>query len=129
MRLAEASLRKKNKTVVKNIEFFRFAHPYWFSPLLQAVSVASAISDRICIHSNKTLQLEVSAKNLMACDPLSNGCEGGIPLYAWMYWKLKGLVTGGPYDSKIVSDYTHYLYYLGSSTQWLIQRETRLKIL
>lgn len=79
-----------------------FSHTYW---TLQAVSVASAISDRVCIHSNGTRQTEISSKNLMACDQnVADGCEGGVPFYAWLYWRSDGLVSGGPYGSKVVSN-------------------------
>lgn len=68
------------------------------------MSVASTISDRICIHSYGKLQTEISAKNLIACnDWVSDGCGGGVSYYAWLYWKSEGIVTGGLYGSNIVS--------------------------
>lgn len=71
----------------------------------QAVSVATTISDRICIHSEGQLQPEISARNLLSCDHTegSDGCFGGWPYYALVYWTKNGLVTGGSYGSKSVS--------------------------
>lgn len=68
----------------------------------QAVSVATTISDRICIHSNGKLQPEISGRHLMTCSR-GYGCYGGGPFIAWAYWKSDGLVTGGSYGSKVVS--------------------------
>lgn len=75
------------------------------------MSVATAISDRICIHSDQTLQTEISARNLLACTK-PDGCYGGNPLYAWNYWKKTGIVSGGAYGSNIVSIVTRMLCFL-----------------
>lgn len=68
----------------------------------QAVSIASVISDRVCIHSDTKLQPRISARNLLTCAP-SYGCNGGIVNIAWHYWKSNGVVTGGAYGSHVVS--------------------------
>lgn len=68
----------------------------------QAISVASVISDRICIHSDGKVQPKISARNLLACDQVSYGCRGGVIPHAFSYWIQNGLVTGGPYESDIV---------------------------
>jgi len=68
-----------------------------------AVSVAGAMSDRMCIHENA--QILVSAENLMSCCyglPLFScgmGCNGGQPFFAWRYWQNTGIVNGGFYGS------------------------------
>lgn len=72
--------------------------------LFQAVSVATAIQDRICIHSDGKLQPQISARNLLSCEKLSAGCNGGFSINAWLYWKQYGLVSGGPYGSNVVSN-------------------------
>ena len=65
-----------------------------------ALSTVGAMSDRYCIASNGTLQIEVSAEDLITCGP-GPGCDGGIAQFAWLYWLNPGLVTGGAYGSKV----------------------------
>nr|CAH7730635.1 unnamed protein product [Callosobruchus chinensis] len=62
-----------------------------------AVSSASAMSDRICIHSSGKNQERISALDLMACcEECSVGiCEGGFLTTAFRYWATTGIVTGG----------------------------------
>nr|XP_023025360.1 cathepsin B-like [Leptinotarsa decemlineata] len=66
-----------------------------------AVAATSAMSDRICIHSNGEKQIFVSEEDLISCCGIlcGLGCQGGYPLQAWIYWQLQGLVSGGPYNS------------------------------
>lgn len=40
----------------------------------------------------------------MACEEKSNGCDGGYQYYAFVHWRDHGLVTGGLYGSKNVSE-------------------------
>lgn len=60
------------------------------------------MSDRICIHSNETEIIRISADDLVSCCGIKCGfgCYGGIPENAWKYWLNVGIVTGGLYDSK-----------------------------
>ncbi|UYV64283.1 CTSB, partial [Cordylochernes scorpioides] len=63
-----------------------------------AHGAAEAMSDRICIASKGKIQVEVSAQDLTSCcDECGYGCEGGISLEAWKYWKKSGIVSGGLY--------------------------------
>ncbi|CAH1110392.1 unnamed protein product [Psylliodes chrysocephalus] len=62
-----------------------------------AVAVASAASDRRCIASGGSLQVPVSAANLMSC---CTQC-GGDMKKAWNYWAKNGIVTGGRYQSDL----------------------------
>jgi len=55
---------------------------------------AEAASDRMCIATNATLQLPLSAQNLCFCASWS-GCDGGMLGQAWSYIQSTGLVTGG----------------------------------
>ncbi|XP_065210581.1 uncharacterized protein LOC135838755 [Planococcus citri] len=64
-----------------------------------AVSVASAFSDRLCIHSNGKINVNMSADELLACDKKSHACGGGNLHTAWQYIADEGLVTGGDYGS------------------------------
>uniref|UniRef100_A0A2L2Z2L8 Cathepsin B n=1 Tax=Parasteatoda tepidariorum TaxID=114398 RepID=A0A2L2Z2L8_PARTP len=60
------------------------------------------MSDRICIHSNGKVKVEVSADDLLTCcDSCGAGCEGGYPGSACEYWVDKGIVSGGLYNSHV----------------------------
>ena len=59
---------------------------------------ASAMSDRICIHSNQKKQTYVSPANLMQCCHIcGQGCDGGFMYQAFIYWDTVGIVSGGDY--------------------------------
>ncbi|KAA0200776.1 Cathepsin B [Fasciolopsis buskii] len=61
-----------------------------------AFGAAEAISDRICIHSDGAVDVQISALDLLACcESCGDGCYGGWPGLAWDYWKNNGIVTGG----------------------------------
>ncbi|XP_046877432.1 cathepsin B-like [Hypomesus transpacificus] len=65
-----------------------------------AFGAAEAISDRLCIHSNAKITVEISAEDLLSCcEECGMGCFGGYPSAAWEYWAKSGLVTGGLYGS------------------------------
>ncbi|CAH1102449.1 unnamed protein product [Psylliodes chrysocephalus] len=67
-----------------------------------AVSTASAISDRRCIASGGSLQVPVSAEDLISCCYACGfGCDGGFMYSAWDYWIHTGIVTGGSYNSSL----------------------------
>jgi len=60
-----------------------------------------AMSDRICISSNATTVVRISAEDLLACCfECGYGCDGGYPESTWEYFMETGLVTGGGYNSK-----------------------------
>jgi len=70
---------------------------------VQAISVTSAINDRICIKSKKNITAFYSPQKLLSCcDDCGDGCNGGYSGTAWQYWMKKGLVTGGDYGSNEV---------------------------
>ena len=58
-----------------------------------AIAAASAISDRICIHTGE--QVMVSAEQLFCAT--ERGCVVGTQMEAWDYWLNHGLVSGGGY--------------------------------
>jgi len=66
-----------------------------------AFGAAEAMTDRVCIASNGTTTVDLSAEDLTSCcDACGDGCNGGYPGSAWDYFQSTGLVTGGPYNSK-----------------------------
>ncbi|XP_060191295.1 cathepsin B-like protease 2 [Lycium barbarum] len=58
-----------------------------------AFGAVEALSDRFCIHLNKSVSLSVN--DLLACCGFlcGKGCNGGNPLAAWKYFKRVGVVT------------------------------------
>ncbi|XP_005373887.1 PREDICTED: cathepsin B [Chinchilla lanigera] len=68
-----------------------------------AFGAVGAMSDRVCIHTNGHVNVELSAEDLLSCcGPMcGEGCNGGYPSEAWEYWTKKGLVSGGLYDSHV----------------------------
>ncbi|XP_076012041.1 cathepsin B [Genypterus blacodes] len=65
-----------------------------------AFGAAEAISDRVCIHSNAKVRVEISSEDLLSCcHSCGMGCNGGYPSAAWNFWTKAGLVSGGLYDS------------------------------
>lgn len=67
-----------------------------------AFGAVEAMSDRICIASNQTLQTRISSEDLLTCCGITcgNGCNGGYPSGAWGYWKRTGIVTGWLHNDK-----------------------------
>ncbi|KAL5014825.1 hypothetical protein ScPMuIL_009095 [Solemya velum] len=66
-----------------------------------AFGAVEAMTDRICVRSNGTLQFHISAEDLLSCCRLTcgQGCNGGYPSSAWHYFRRDGLVTGGQYNT------------------------------
>lgn len=68
-----------------------------------AISVASAVSDRICIHSNGTKNPIMSAQHIISCCYLcGHGCNGGSSSESWNFFRRHGFLSGGDYNSKQV---------------------------
>lgn len=66
-----------------------------------AHSTAEAMSDRLCIHSKGQIQTRVSALDILSCcDYCGNGCFGGFPGAAFVYWEENGIPSGGNYGDK-----------------------------
>ncbi|KOB70218.1 Cathepsin B [Operophtera brumata] len=58
------------------------------------------MTDRVCIYSNGTRHFHFSAEDLVSCCfYCGDGCHGGSPDMAWIYWQEDGLVSGGNYNS------------------------------
>jgi cathepsin B len=63
-----------------------------------AFGAVEAMTDRICINSNGTSKIHLSAEDMTACcTDCGNGCDGGNPAAAWNYWQQTGVVDGGNY--------------------------------
>ena len=76
-----------------------------------AFAGAEAASDRMCIATNATLQMPLSAQDVCFCSSF-NGCGGGQISTPWSYIARTGAVTGGqyqgsgPFGSGFCSDFT-----------------------
>lgn len=65
-----------------------------------AFGAVEAMSDRVCIHSNGSVNFHFSAENLISCCYMCGfGCSGGFPGSAWNYWVQNGIVSGGQYGT------------------------------
>ncbi|CAD5213839.1 unnamed protein product [Bursaphelenchus okinawaensis] len=64
-----------------------------------AVSSAGAFSDRMCIATNGSKVVNLSADDLLTCcNGCGVGCTGGYPFKAFNYIKQYGVVSGGDYN-------------------------------
>uniref|UniRef100_A0A915PFM9 Peptidase C1A papain C-terminal domain-containing protein n=1 Tax=Setaria digitata TaxID=48799 RepID=A0A915PFM9_9BILA len=61
-----------------------------------AIAAAGVASDRICIATNATVQVILSADDIISCCAGCGTCIGGDPLKVMIYWVNHGIVTGGP---------------------------------
>jgi len=62
-----------------------------------AFAAASAASDRLCIETNGTTMVPLSAQDICFCAS-EDGCEGDFDDLAWDYIQSQGVVTGGQYQ-------------------------------
>jgi len=66
-----------------------------------AFGSVEAITDRICIASNGTRNVHLSAEDVTSCDRFEDmGCSGGIPSTVYSYYRIAGIVDGGNYGDK-----------------------------
>jgi len=64
-----------------------------------AFGAVEAATDRICIETNATQQIMISANDLTACcSACGFGCGGGYLPAAWSYLTTTGIVSGGNYN-------------------------------
>lgn len=66
-----------------------------------AFAASEVLSDRFCIASKGKTNLVLSPQDLVSCDKVDHGCNGGNPLFSWMYLMNKGIVSDEcmPYTS------------------------------
>ncbi|XP_053204873.1 cathepsin B-like cysteine proteinase 3 [Panonychus citri] len=64
-----------------------------------AVNTVSVMSDRLCIKSNGTINVQLSAEEVISCcEDCNLGCgKGGYVTKSFSYWIKHGIVTGGSY--------------------------------
>merc|ERR1719163_620710 len=62
-----------------------------------AFAGASAASDRLCISTNGSIAVPLSAEDVCFCSSM-NGCGGGQITTPWSHIACKGAVTGGNHD-------------------------------
>merc|ERR1719428_611403 len=66
-----------------------------------AFGSVEAMTDRICIASNASQNIHLSAEDVTSCDHLGDmGCNGGVPSTAYTYYRTSGIVDGGNYGDK-----------------------------
>jgi len=66
-----------------------------------AHAASEVLSDRFCIASNGTVNVTLSPQEMVSCDWLDHGCNGGILTTSWLYLRLFGISTDDchPYHS------------------------------
>lgn len=66
-----------------------------------AFAASEVLSDRFCIASKGKTNLVLSPQDLVSCDKVDHGCNGGNPLFSWMHLMNKGIVSDEcmPYTS------------------------------
>merc|ERR1719327_1403731 len=66
-----------------------------------AFGSVEAMTDRVCITSNASSNIHLSAEDVTACDKLGDmGCNGGVPSTVYTYYRTFGIVDGGNYGDK-----------------------------
>jgi len=58
-----------------------------------AHAASEVLSDKFCIFTNGTTNVVLAPQDLVSCDWLDHGCNGGILTMSWTYLWSKGIVT------------------------------------
>lgn len=66
-----------------------------------AFAASEVLSDRFCIASEGKVNVVLSPEDMVSCDYLDHGCNGGNPVFSWVYLRYFGIVTDQckPYTS------------------------------
>ena len=67
------------------------------------MSTVSALGDRFCIKTNGKDKEQLSENFVTACDLSNYGCNGGSMDRVNVFMTRMGTITGGDYDSDVVS--------------------------
>ncbi|XKL62024.1 hypothetical protein PGB90_001857 [Kerria lacca] len=65
----------------------------------EAFSIVTAVGDRLCIKSNGTINIPLSAEYLTSCHPTNYGCDGGWMDQSYAFLKDNGVVSGDGFES------------------------------
>lgn len=68
-----------------------------------AFAAVEALGDRVCIRSGGRMIVDLSVQQLIGCNELSSGCDGGYLLSTWRYLKENGVVTEDCYKYSILT--------------------------
>jgi len=99
-----------------------------------AHAASEVLSDRYCIASNKTVNVVLSPQEMVSCDYMDLGCNGGILTMSWVYLRMFGIATeqckpyksgdgtvpSCPWFEKKCEDGSTYKKYKASSFYWLL---------
>jgi cathepsin B len=58
-----------------------------------AFGAAEAMTDRLCLVSKGEIDIELSTEDMVECDKLNFGCNGGMMFTAWRYLEKTGIVS------------------------------------
>lgn len=58
-----------------------------------AFAASEVLSDRFCIASGEKINTVLSPQDLVSCDYLDMGCNGGNPVFSWVYLRTFGIVS------------------------------------
>jgi cathepsin B len=58
-----------------------------------AFAASEVLSDRFCIASSGKVNVVLSPEDLVSCDFMDHGCQGGNPVLSWTFLRLFGIVS------------------------------------
>lgn len=85
---------------------FDTAHPECAHPIMDQASCGScwafgaseALTDRFCQHTDAAVNVVLSPEDMVECDSLNFGCNGGMMYTAWRYLEKTGVVSDECYS-------------------------------
>ena len=66
-----------------------------------AHAISEAMSDRVCIDSNGKFNTVFSPQQLVDCDYLDHGCNGGNLIFPWLYYSTVGAAEESCYGDYV----------------------------
>lgn len=58
-----------------------------------AFAATEVLSDRFCIASEGKVDVVLSPEDMLSCDYIDHGCNGGNPVLSWIYLRIVGVVS------------------------------------